>query len=80
MKVEVDPASLSVGEFVALVNELRQQLAERDQEVERLRSLLLTESQATSPKENTVDSSAEPTPGSTEDLLAQLERIYPENK
>jgi len=70
MKVEVDPASLSVGELVALVHELRHQVARRDQEIEQLRRLLPT-------RENTVDSSTEPVPGSVEDLLDQLERTYP---
>jgi hypothetical protein len=77
MKVEVDPASLSVGELVALVNELRQQLAEKEQEIERLKRLVPTGSDRTAPYEAITGSSAEVTPGSMEDLLAQLEQIYP---
>jgi hypothetical protein len=77
MKVEVDPASLSVGELVALVNELRQQLAEKEQEIERLKRLVTTGSDQAEPDEIASGSAAEPSPGSVEDLVAQLERTYP---
>lgn len=77
MKVEVGPASLSVGELVALVNELRQQLAEKEQEIESLKRLVSTGSDQTAPDEIASGSSAEPSPGSVEDLLEQLEQTYP---
>ena len=51
MKIEVDPASLNVGELIALVNELRRQLAEKEQEVERLKRLVPTRSDQTAPDE-----------------------------
>jgi hypothetical protein len=80
MKIEVDPASLSVGELVALVNELRRQLAEKEQEIERLKRLVPTRSDQAAPDEIASGSSAEPSPGSVEDLVAELERTYPPPK
>ena len=76
----VDLTSLSVGELVALVNELRHQLAERDQEIERLKRLLPIETEAALSGESAPAPSAEPALGSVEDLLEQLERIYPPPK
>jgi hypothetical protein len=80
MKVAIDPASLSVGKLVALVNELRRQLAEKEQEIERLKRFVLTGSDQAAPDEAIASSSAEPSPGSVEDLVAQLERTYPPPK
>ena len=77
MNRDPDLSSLSAGELMALVENLQQRLAEKDQEIEQLKSLLRSKSAATSARENTIDSSAEPVPGSTEDLLDQLERTYP---
>jgi hypothetical protein len=77
MKIEVDPASLSVGELVALANELRRQLAEKEQEIECLKRLVPTGSGQAAPDKIDSDSSAEPSPGSVEDLVAELERTYP---
>ena len=82
MASAVDPASLRYEELVALVQQLRQQLAERGREIERLKSQL-----AERPAPSTTDASfhkaavaEEPGPGSKEDLLAQLEKIYPQGK
>lgn len=80
MKIEVDPASLNVGELIALVNELRRQLAEKEQEVERLKRLVPTRSDQTAPDEGASVSAAESSPGSVEDLMAELERTYPPPK
>jgi hypothetical protein len=77
MKVDVDPTSLSVGDLVTLVNELRQRLAEKEQEIERLKRLVPTGSEQATPDEMTSGSSAELSPGSIEDLMAELERTYP---
>jgi hypothetical protein len=77
MKVDVDPTSLSQGELVALVNELRQQLAEKEQEIERLKRFVPTGSNQATSDEATTGSSVDPPPGSVADLLAQLEQIYP---
>ena len=77
MKIEVDPASLSVGELVVLVNELKRQLAEKEQESERLKRLVPTGSDQAAPDEIASGSSAESSPGSIEDLVAELERTYP---
>lgn len=74
MKSKIDPASLSVGELVALVNELKQQLEEKEQEIERLKRLV---PMGAAPDEIPSDSSTEPSPGSIEDLMAELERAYP---
>jgi hypothetical protein len=69
---------------VALVRQLRQQLAERDQEVGRLRQQIVeghTLSATDAPIPDTIPSvPQEPTPGTQEDLLAQLEKIYPEGR
>jgi len=77
MKVDVDPTSLSVGDLVTLVNELRQRLAEKEQEIERLKRLVPMGSEQATLDEMTSGSSAEPSPGSIEDLMAELERTYP---
>lgn len=77
MKTEIDPTSLSVGELVALVNELRRQLAEKEQEIERLKRLVPAESKQAAPDEIALDSTADPSPGSIEALRAELERMYP---
>ena len=77
MAIEIDPASLSAGELVALVNALRRQLAEKEQEIERLKRLVPTGSDQTAADKLASGSSTEPSPGSLEDLAADLERIYP---
>lgn len=73
-------SSLNVGELVALINELRRQLAEKEQEVERLKRLALARSDQTAPDKGASGSVAEPSPGSVEDLVAELERTYPPPK
>lgn len=77
MKIELALTSFSVGELVALINELRRQLAEKEQEVERLKRLVPTESNQTAPDEGASGSAGEPLPGSIEDLAKELERTYP---
>jgi hypothetical protein len=77
MKHEIDPASLSVGELVALVNDLRRQLAEREQEIARLKRLLPAEQNVSIVGGAIPSVAAEPLLGSQEDLLAQLEKVYP---
>ena len=82
MASDVDLASLRYEELVALVQQLRRQLAERDQEIERLKSQL-AERQAPSTTDASFQKAAvaeELGPGSKEDLLAQLEKIYPEGR
>ncbi len=78
MSTEVDPAALSVDELRALVHTLRQQLTERDGEIARLRGALPAERDSTSPDASQTATSIEPTPGSQEDLLTQLEQLYPD--
>jgi hypothetical protein len=77
MKPEIDPVSLSIGELVALVNDLRQQVTEREQEIERLRRLLPAEQSTPIMGETIPKVTAEPALGSLEDLLDQLEKVYP---
>lgn len=78
MKLDTDPVSLQHEELVALVQQLRQQLLERDHEIERLRRLLPAEQIISATDDTASVSPAEPTPGSEEDLLAQLSQIYRE--
>ena len=79
MTSDADLASLRHGELVALVQQLRQQVAERDQEIEHLKRLLISghAPTATAAASLTVQESD---PGSTEDLLTQLEQIYPQDR
>ena len=79
MSTEIDPTALGVNELVALIHELRRQLAERDLEIARLRSALPTQQEA-SPQEPQTEDSTGPAPGSQEDLLAQLEQLYPDGR
>ncbi len=88
-----DITALSYGELVAFVYQLRQQLEERDQEIARLKQQLLEEQsqdvQAVQNAQNTQDvaetagnketipSKDVQQPGSQEDLLSRLEKIYP---
>ena len=80
MKTHPDLAALSHAELVALVQDLQNQLAEREQQIEKLETLL-EEMTAAQPLSTTVPPGVEDqsAPGSQEDLLAQLEKIYPED-
>ncbi len=82
MTSDVDLPSLRREELVTLVQQLRQQVAKRDQEIEYLKRQL-TETRAPSARQEPVPAPAvpeEPDPGSQEDLMAQLENIYPEGR
>ena len=82
MTADADLASLRHEELVALVQQLRQQVAKRDQEIEYLKRQL-AETHTPSTRQEPVPASAvleEPDPGSQEDLMAQLENIYPESR
>lgn len=82
MTSDADLASLRHEELVALVQQLRQQVAERDQEIGHLKRQL-AETRAPSARQEPVPAPAvpeEPDPGSQEDLMAQLENIYPEGR
>jgi hypothetical protein len=80
MAAEIDPTALSVDELVTLVHELRQKLAERDVEIARLKNALPTERETSSIEELQAEAPVGPPPGSQEDLLAQLEQLYPEGR
>ena len=90
MLPSTDITALSHGELVAFVYRLRQQVEERDQEIARLKQQLLEEqSQAarasqdtrdvveTAGKKETIPSEEVQQPGSQEDLLSRLQKIYP---
>ena len=85
-----DITALSHGELVAFVYRLRQQLEERDQEISRLKQQLLEEQSRavqaaqdtqdvpeTAGNKETIPSEDVQQPGSQEDLLSRLEKIYP---
>ncbi|HEV8711289.1 MAG TPA: hypothetical protein VGX03_00470 [Candidatus Binatia bacterium] len=81
---DIDPVSLRPEELIALVRQLRQQLAERDHEIESLKRQL-AEKPAPSAVGQPVQGALPGEPagsslGSQEDLLAQLEKIYPEGR
>jgi hypothetical protein len=82
MKTDAELAALPPKELLALVRHLRQQLVEREREIARL-TALLTEKQTppltSAPSRNPSEDTAETTSGSQEDLLAQLEKIYPDS-
>jgi len=75
MVTNLDLASFSYAELVALVQELQRCLTERERQIEQLEGQL-----AKQPAMRQLSPSAveEPTSGSQEDLLAQLEKLYPE--
>ena len=70
-------------ELVALVHQLRQQLAERDQEIAHFKRQLAqgrVPPALDAPIQRAAAVAEEPDPGSKEDLLTQLEKIYPEGR
>ncbi len=75
MQTDVSLESLSPSELIALVHDLRRQLTEREREIERLKQ---SAPEAPAPSEQDGDETTASEPGSLEDLLAQLEREYPE--
>lgn len=75
--VPVDLAQLSRDELLTLVHQLGKQLSEQEQEIERLKRLVRGPLSSDS-TETSMHVSAEPEPGSPDDLLAQLEKTYPE--
>ncbi|MBI3798789.1 MAG: hypothetical protein HY268_17720 [Deltaproteobacteria bacterium] len=81
---EIDPLSLQPEELIVLVQQLRQQLAEREQEIEQLKRQLgekQGQSGADKPSQETLPGAPEKvSPGSQEDLMAQLEKVYPEGR
>ena len=80
MVTNLDLASFSHAELVALVQDLQQRLAEREQQIEELKTLLEEKTAARSASTTaTLGIEEKPAPGSQEDLLAQLEKIYPED-
>ena len=70
-------SSLSVGELIALIDSLQQQLIEKDREIARLVRLLPSEPENNEAEGSTLTACSEAAPGSVDDLLAQLEQIYP---
>lgn len=74
-------ASLSIAELQALVRQLRQALADKEQQIAELNSQLAQVQGKDQGKQQETDSdeiSEEPIPGSQEDLFAQLDKFYQE--
>jgi hypothetical protein len=87
MSENTDMSSLSHSELIALVQQLRQQLAERDREIEVLRRQSAENRRGadshvpgSSLQETSSPLQQGPSPGSQEDLLALLEQLYPEGR
>ena len=76
MEPESDVTALSHGQLVALVYDLRRQLADKDREIARLQQSG-TRKSTPGAEDNTAE--AEPPPGTQAALMAQLEQIYPED-
>jgi hypothetical protein len=74
MVTNPDLASLSHAELVALVQDLQQRLVAREQQIEQLEGQLAKQPAIRQLSPTAVEGA---TPGSQEDLLAQLEKIYP---
>ena len=80
MMTNSDLASFSHAELVALVQDLQQRLAERERQLEELKNRSGERTAAQQPSTEATPGIEEgPASGSQEDLLAQLEKIYPEN-
>ena len=75
MDSDLDVTALSHRQLVALVYDLRRQLADKEREIARLQQS--AGKSAPGAKDNTAE--AEPSPGTQAALMAQLERIYPED-
>lgn len=76
MDSDLDVTALSHDQLVALVYDLRRQLAAREREITRLQQSGVGKS-APGAEDNTAE--AEPPPGTQAALMAQLEQIYPED-
>jgi prefoldin subunit 5 len=72
MVFSAELTDLSREELIALVQQLRQQLTDREQEIDRLQGLV-TEQAVAAEALSLVSTE----PGSREDLFAQLDKIYP---
>lgn len=79
MMTNLDLASFSHAELVALVQDLQQRLAECERQREELKNRLRERTTARQPSTEAPPGIEEgPASGSQEDLLAHLEKIYPE--
>ena len=78
MESKSDVIAFLPSELVALVYDLRGQLAARDREIARLK-----QHAAEKPAQDAEDISSStgegPQPGTQSDLIAQLEKLYPED-
>jgi len=70
-------ASLSTAELQALVRQLRQALADKEQQIANLNSQL-AQVQGKDQETDSDEISEKPIPGSQEDLFAQLDNFYQE--
>ena len=77
MESDLDVTALSHSQLVALVYDLRRQLADKDREIARLQQQSGAEKPAPGAEDNATET--EPSPGTQAALVAQLEQIYPED-
>ena len=87
MESDLNITALSHGELVTFVYRLRQQLEEYDQEIARLKQQLSEEQSQdvqdtqdvaeTAGNKEAIPAEDAQQPGSREDLLSRLEKIYP---
>lgn len=83
MSQDADIAALPHAALVALVYQLRHQLAERDQQIADLKRQLAQMEPDTAPVSSqpaTPSPPPGPLPGSLADLFAHLEQLYPEGE
>lgn len=76
MVTNSDLAFFSHAELIALVQDLQQRLVVREQQIEQLEGQLAKQPAIHQLFPTAVEGA---TPGSQEDLLAQLEKMYPED-
>ncbi len=78
MEPEGDVTALSHAQLVALVGDLRRQLAARERDLARLKQPS-AEKPAPDAEDRPRITGQKTQPGTPADLLAQLEKLYPEN-
>ena len=75
MESDFDVTALSHSQLVALVYDLRRQLADKEREIARLQQ----SGRKSAPEAEDHTAATEPSPGTQAALVAQLEHIYPED-
>ena len=82
MPVDCDISALSHSELVALVHQLHHHVAQLEQEIAQLKGQLQGDVATSVPQDlrSTLEQplNDDPPPGSQEDLLVQLDKMYPD--